>query len=86
MAISKLFQFFVVLILLVLMMITTASLEANRVILQHPQRDYSKMFSTIGLDCKCCDDAGGECTKSWHGTCSNFQCSPWKQYSFRIPT
>ncbi|KAK6794072.1 hypothetical protein RDI58_007525 [Solanum bulbocastanum] len=73
MGISKPFVFFVLLVLV--MMITTSSLEG----------DYSKIFSTIGLECKCCDGEEGECTKSWHGTCSNFQCSSWKQYSFRKP-
>ena len=39
------------------------------------------LFSSLGLVCKCCDDAakgGGECVATWKGTCSDLQCSPWK--------
>ncbi|KAL8167917.1 hypothetical protein V2J09_009416 [Rumex salicifolius] len=36
---------------------------------------YSKVFGTLGVECKCCD---GECTSSWEGSCSKLHCLPWK--------
>ncbi|KAG9146093.1 hypothetical protein Leryth_027292 [Lithospermum erythrorhizon] len=42
------------------------------------------LFATLGLVCKCCDDAtkgDGECVSTWKGTCSDIKCSPWKSHS-----
>ncbi|KAL3717097.1 hypothetical protein ACJRO7_008644 [Eucalyptus globulus] len=39
---------------------------------------YSGIFGTLGIVCKCCDRAGGECTDMHTGSCSNLRCFPWK--------
>lgn len=40
---------------------------------------YSKLLGTLGMVCKCCDGAGGECKTKWLEPCPNLQCHPWKQ-------
>ncbi|GKV05918.1 hypothetical protein SLEP1_g17866 [Rubroshorea leprosula] len=45
-----------------------------------PQQNYSKLLSTLGVVCKCCDGIGGDCSVTWTDPCSNLQCQPWKQY------
>lgn len=40
--------------------------------------EYSKIFSTLGVVCKCCDETGAECATTWTGSCHNLQCLPWK--------
>ncbi|CBI30472.3 unnamed protein product, partial [Vitis vinifera] len=34
---------------------------------------YWKIFTTLGMVCKCCDGVGGECTSTWNMSCSNLQ-------------
>ncbi|KAK9289951.1 hypothetical protein L1049_008113 [Liquidambar formosana] len=34
------------------------------------QQRESRIFTTLGLVCKCCDGSGGECTSTWSTTCS----------------
>ncbi|KAK2442006.1 hypothetical protein QL285_013234 [Trifolium repens] len=43
-------------------------------------KGYSKheAYSTLGLDCKCCDGECGECTSIRDAACSNLMCKPWK--------
>ncbi|CAN0878691.1 hypothetical protein LINGRAHAP2_LOCUS12601 [Linum grandiflorum] len=36
----------------------------------------SKIFATLGVECKCCDS--GECSTSWKGSCSDLKCLPWR--------
>ncbi|KAI7997631.1 hypothetical protein LOK49_LG10G02060 [Camellia lanceoleosa] len=44
-----------------------------------PQQRHTKLFATLGMDCKCCDGTGGgECTSRWVEPCSKLQCLPWK--------
>ncbi|CAI0471190.1 unnamed protein product [Linum tenue] len=41
----------------------------------------SKIFATLGVICKCCDNRqgeNGECSISWKGSCSDVQCLPWR--------
>ncbi|CAI0427365.1 unnamed protein product [Linum tenue] len=41
----------------------------------------SKIFATLGVICKCCDNRegeNGECASSWEGSCSDVQCLPWR--------
>lgn len=40
----------------------------------------SKIFATMGIECKCCDEIGGKCSTEFTSSCSNLHCSPWKQY------
>ncbi|KAG6671191.1 hypothetical protein I3843_Q009100 [Carya illinoinensis] len=42
------------------------------------QQKYSKIFSTLGIVCKCCDGETGECTSTRTECCSKLQCFPWK--------
>ncbi|KAJ6690218.1 hypothetical protein OIU85_006495 [Salix viminalis] len=45
------------------------------------QRGNSKMFfASLGLECKCCDDARGECRSSWDSSCPKLKCHPWKSH------
>ncbi|KAK1265747.1 hypothetical protein QJS04_geneDACA011381 [Acorus gramineus] len=44
-----------------------------------PRTNYVKMLATLGLECTCCDGAGGECRSTWDGSCSKLDCRPWKQ-------
>jgi hypothetical protein len=42
---------------------------------------YSKIFATLGLVCKCCDNGiEGACKETWTDSCSNIQCLPWKTH------
>jgi hypothetical protein len=40
--------------------------------------EYSKIFPTLGVVCKCCDSTGPECATTWTGSCHDLQCLPWK--------
>ncbi|CAJ2655842.1 unnamed protein product [Trifolium pratense] len=47
----------------------------------HQGHGYSKIFATLGLVCKCCDDViEGACKETWADSCSNIQCLPWKTH------
>ncbi|KAM7499310.1 hypothetical protein LguiA_023724 [Lonicera macranthoides] len=76
---TKRFNIFV-LPLMIIIIVTSQYAQAVEskptIQLQHQQR-YSKMLSTLGMVCKCCDD---ECRSTWEGSCSNLQCLPWKKY------
>ncbi|WOH11051.1 hypothetical protein DCAR_0830530 [Daucus carota subsp. sativus] len=39
----------------------------------------SKLFRTLGMVCRCCDSAGGDCRTKWLEPCPNLECRPWKQ-------
>ncbi|XAR71977.1 hypothetical protein NMG60_11018444 [Bertholletia excelsa] len=75
------------LLLLLLIMMTTAifkhpgvQVQAGAMAPQFPQK-YSKVFSSLGLVCKCCDGVeGGECRSTWEGPCTNLRCAPWKYH------
>ncbi|KAJ0046429.1 hypothetical protein Pint_06389 [Pistacia integerrima] len=79
MAMRKRFQLFV-LLLVILAVVHSPSCrvaEASRpMFVNHP--GYSKTFASLGVECKCCDGEGGECTSTWEGSCSKFKCLPWK--------
>ncbi|CAN0926467.1 hypothetical protein LINGRAHAP2_LOCUS35359 [Linum grandiflorum] len=41
----------------------------------------SKIFATLGVVCKCCDNREtekSECSSSWEGSCRDVQCLPWR--------
>ncbi|KAK8561721.1 hypothetical protein V6N13_149119 [Hibiscus sabdariffa] len=40
--------------------------------------DLLGSFATLGVVCKCCDGAGGECSTTWTEPCPQLQCLPWK--------
>ncbi|KAI5584443.1 hypothetical protein POPTR_006G092300v4 [Populus trichocarpa] len=69
--------------LLLLLLIVTVSASQKqitseaRTLLSQKQK-YSKIFSTLGVVCKCCDETGAECATTWTGSCHNLQCLPWK--------
>ncbi|EEF38178.1 conserved hypothetical protein [Ricinus communis] len=44
------------------------------------QGNTKKFFATLGLECKCCDGAHGECRSSWESSCPKLQCHPWKAH------
>ncbi|PKA48589.1 hypothetical protein AXF42_Ash017488 [Apostasia shenzhenica] len=39
---------------------------------------YVKVLQTLGLRCRCCDAAGGDCRSSWDAACEKLDCRPWK--------
>jgi len=39
---------------------------------------YMRVFESLGMTCRCCDGAGGECRSSWDSTCTKLDCHPWK--------
>ncbi|KAI6675152.1 hypothetical protein NL676_003058 [Syzygium grande] len=83
MAISETFKphtsFIVFLVLLCLgSELKSVSTEARSLSSFSSHQSYSRIFSTLGVVCKCCNDAGGECTNTWTGSCSNLHCFPWK--------
>lgn len=50
-------------------------------LISHQVAGYSKMFATLGVVCKCCDDGiEGACKETWTDSCSNIQCLPWKTH------
>ncbi|KAG6693074.1 hypothetical protein I3843_10G140800 [Carya illinoinensis] len=72
------------LVLLLILIVSTSQLQLPggvaeaRPISSIPQQRYSKIFSTLGIVCKCCDGDKGECTSTRTESCSNLQCFPWK--------
>ncbi|KAJ4833508.1 hypothetical protein Tsubulata_008012 [Turnera subulata] len=52
--------------------------EAARTLSFLPQENFSKVFATLGVVCKCCDGTEGECTTTWTGSCHKPQCLPWR--------
>ncbi|XAR50890.1 hypothetical protein NMG60_11005346 [Bertholletia excelsa] len=68
-------------LLLLLIVGSTSQIPAvseARVLSLRPQIKYKKVYATLGVVCKCCDGAGGECKSTWAEPCSKFQCLPWK--------
>ncbi|CAK9137617.1 unnamed protein product [Ilex paraguariensis] len=57
---------------------STRVAEAASPVALLPKQRYSKIFETLGVVCKCCDGAGGECRSIWVGSCSKLHCIPWK--------
>jgi hypothetical protein len=39
-----------------------------------------RFFASLGLECKCCDGAKGECRSSWDSSCPKLKCHPWKSH------
>ncbi|PKA56146.1 hypothetical protein AXF42_Ash015631 [Apostasia shenzhenica] len=39
---------------------------------------FAKVLQTLGLMCRCCDGAGGECRSSRSSNCAKLDCRPWK--------
>uniref|UniRef100_A0A2P2PJJ5 Uncharacterized protein n=1 Tax=Rhizophora mucronata TaxID=61149 RepID=A0A2P2PJJ5_RHIMU len=70
------------LLLLLLIVNVSASykpiITEGRTISLPTEGNYSKTLETLGVLCKCCDGANGECTRTWTGSCNNLQCLPWK--------
>ncbi|KAG5239900.1 hypothetical protein OIU76_013297 [Salix suchowensis] len=55
------------------------AMEARPLALQ--RAGNSKMFfASLGLECKCCDAASGECRSSWDSSCPKLKCHPWKSH------
>nr|DAD28346.1 TPA_asm: hypothetical protein HUJ06_029814 [Nelumbo nucifera] len=74
-------------ILLLLALLIVATAHTSRGVESRPlsvkdQQRYTKMFASLGLECKCCDKAGGECrsTESTTSSCPKLQCLPWRLY------
>ncbi|KAG1339283.1 hypothetical protein COCNU_04G015890 [Cocos nucifera] len=42
------------------------------------QERYVQVLESLGLNCRCCDGAGGECRTTWNSTCAKLDCLPWK--------
>ncbi|KAF8006305.1 hypothetical protein BT93_K0563 [Corymbia citriodora subsp. variegata] len=73
----RLFTVFLVLLCLASEMKSVYT-EARSLSSSSSHQRYSRIFGTLGIVCKCCDAAGGECTNMWTGSCSNLHCFPWK--------
>ncbi|KAI5574879.1 hypothetical protein BDE02_10G175100 [Populus trichocarpa] len=54
------------------------AVEARPLTLQ--QGNSKRFFATLGLECKCCDGAKGECRSSWESSCPKLKCHPWKSH------
>ncbi|CAN1142494.1 hypothetical protein LINPERPRIM_LOCUS26049 [Linum perenne] len=63
-------------VLLLLLIITLSSAEARTLPFSSLHLRSSKIFATLGVECKCCDS--GECLTSWKGSCSDVKCLPWR--------
>ncbi|RRT75099.1 hypothetical protein B296_00011142 [Ensete ventricosum] len=50
---------------------TTA--EAGQVPFTKQER-YVAVLESLGIKCRCCDGAGGECRSGWDSTCSKLDC------------
>ncbi|KAK7395203.1 hypothetical protein VNO78_15751 [Psophocarpus tetragonolobus] len=73
-----------VLLLLIIMLVSFAdqpSVVQGRALSLISGQGYSKIFATLGVVCKCCDEVGGACTRTWTESCNNLQCLPWKYSS-----
>ncbi|KAJ7961347.1 Fibropellin-1 like [Quillaja saponaria] len=69
--------------LLILLIIIASTSQNSRITEARPlslmsHQGQSKIFSTLGVVCKCCDGVEGDCTSTWTGSCSKLQCLPWK--------
>ncbi|CAL5210934.1 unnamed protein product [Lathyrus oleraceus] len=74
---------FLLLIVLISSIRENPSIVEGRVLslISHQVIGYSKIFATLGVICKCCDDGiEGACKETWTDSCSNVQCLPWKTY------
>ncbi|KAL9388812.1 hypothetical protein Peur_017417 [Populus x canadensis] len=69
-------------VLLLLLIFTISryprAVEARPLTLQ--QGNSKRFFATLGLECKCCDGAKGECRSSWESSCPKLKCHPWKSH------
>ncbi|KAG6763722.1 hypothetical protein POTOM_031159 [Populus tomentosa] len=67
-----------VLLLLIISAISQCprAIEARPLTLQ--QGNSKRFFASLGLECKCCDGAKGECRSSWDSSCPKLKCHPWK--------
>ncbi|MFS7953709.1 hypothetical protein Hanom_Chr07g00621801 [Helianthus anomalus] len=75
------------LIFLVFVLVTGFRFESNHQVMIFAQARplslvstarYVRAFDTLGMICKCCDSVGGDCTRTWSGSCSNLQCLTWR--------
>ncbi|CAJ2670572.1 uncharacterized protein LOC123889817 [Trifolium pratense] len=73
-----------VLMLLIIIMVISISHKSSlieaRTLSLISNQGYSKIFATLGVVCKCCDEIGGACTSTWTQSCNNLKCSPWKSH------
>ncbi|KAJ4704563.1 Fibropellin-1 like [Melia azedarach] len=76
MAKTSLLLFLLVLFLSMSHRLTVA--EARPFSIIPSQQRYAKIFGTLGIVCKCCDNGENECTSTWTEPCSKLQCLPWK--------
>ncbi|KAL9365289.1 hypothetical protein Peur_043162 [Populus x canadensis] len=69
-----------VLLLLIISAISQhpGAIEARPLTLQ--QGNSKRFFASLGLECKCCDGAKGECRSSWDSSCPKLKCHPWKSH------
>ncbi|KAK1320857.1 hypothetical protein QJS10_CPA03g01763 [Acorus calamus] len=69
-------------LLLVVMVIEahvcSRGVDARPLSLLHKQ-NYVNMLGSLGMECTCCDSAGGGCRSTWEGSCKKLDCRPWKQ-------
>ncbi|XVF08185.1 hypothetical protein REPUB_Repub06bG0204400 [Reevesia pubescens] len=71
-------------LLLMLLVISVSASQVPRALAARPlsilpdQQRYSKIFATLGVVCKCCDEIGGECSSTWTQPCTQLKCLPWK--------
>ncbi|KAJ8624318.1 hypothetical protein MRB53_032848 [Persea americana] len=42
------------------------------------QKRYVNVMASLGLECRCCDGAGGECRSTLDASCLKLECNPWK--------
>ncbi|CAL5192209.1 unnamed protein product [Lathyrus oleraceus] len=71
------------LMLLIIMLVSIShkpSLIEARTLSLISNQGYSKIFATLGVVCKCCDEIGGACTSTWTESCKNLKCLPWKSH------
>ncbi|CAK8574950.1 unnamed protein product [Lathyrus sativus] len=72
---------FLLLIVLISSIGEKPSIVEGRVLSLISHQGYSKIFATLGVICKCCDDGvEGACKETWTDSCSNVRCLPWKTY------
>ena len=78
----------VILVLLLLLIVSngerSSSVVEGRALSLVSHQEYSKIFSTLGVVCKCCDGIDGACSNTWTNSCTNLQCLPWKSHQFII--
>ncbi|OIW07509.1 hypothetical protein TanjilG_14455 [Lupinus angustifolius] len=77
MAMNKPHVFFMLMIMVVFISEKSLVIE-GRTLSLISNKGYSKIFATLGVICKCCDETGSACTSTWTESCNNLQCLPWK--------